>query len=53
MRQGEINPGDLIDLLTGYGYQPHEMIAGSMVSVDANSLRDLDRMTDHYWKKSV
>ena len=53
MRQGEINPGDLIDLLTGYGYQPHEMIAGSMVSVDANSLRDLDRMTDHYWKKRV
>jgi FkbM family methyltransferase len=53
MRQGGINPGDLIDLLTGYGYEPHEMHATGMQSVDANSLRDLDRMTDLFWKKAV
>ena len=53
MRQGGIDPGDLVDLLTGHGFQPHEMHANGMEPVDADALRDLDRMTDLFWKKPV
>jgi hypothetical protein len=53
MRQGGIDPGDLVDLLTGHGFQPHEMNARGMEPVDSDALRDLDRMTDLFWKKPV
>jgi hypothetical protein len=50
---GAIDPGDLVDLLTGHGFQPHEMNANGMEPVDSDALRDLDRMTDLFWKKPV
>jgi FkbM family methyltransferase len=53
MRLGGIEPGDLVDLLTGHGFKPHEMNANGMASVDPDSLADLDRMTDLYWTKPV
>lgn len=53
MRQGNIEPGDLIALFTGHGFQPHEMQANVMTPVDPDTLPGLDRMTDLYWTKDV
>lgn len=52
MLQGGIDPGDLIDFLTGFGYRPHEIKADGTLFINANSLRDLEQK-NLFWTKSV
>jgi FkbM family methyltransferase len=51
MRQGGLNPADLIMLLTGHGFTPHFIDNGALRVAQPDTLVELDEVTDLFWRK--
>lgn len=52
MRQGGLDPADLIALLTGHGFIPHLIIDAALRAVQPDTLLELDEVTDLFWRKA-
>jgi len=53
MRQGGLNPADLIDLLAGHGFKPHAITATGLQPVALDSLPALTHVTDLFWQRTA
>jgi FkbM family methyltransferase len=53
MRQGGLDPADLIDLLVGHGFKPYAISATGLEPVAADSLPTLTQVTDLFWQRTV
>lgn len=53
MRKGGLNPADLISLLTGHGFIPHLIDNGALRAVQADTLVELNEVTDLFWQKAT
>lgn len=52
MRQGGIDPADLIELLAGHGFEPHTIGETGLQPVATDSLAELTQVTDLFWQRS-
>jgi FkbM family methyltransferase len=53
MRQGGLEPAELIDLLMGFGFTPYAIRDGKLEMADRDALIALDQVTDLFWRKST
>ena len=51
MRAGSLEPSELVDLMLGHGFTPHELRAGRLEPMDAVALRESDRQLDIFWSR--
>ncbi len=52
MRQGGLDPADLVALLTGHGFLPHAVSQSGLKPVDPGVLPALERVADFFWLKT-
>jgi len=53
MRQGGIDPADLVNLLSGHGFEPHAISATGLEPVATDSLANLTQVTDLFWQRTA
>lgn len=53
MRQGGLDPADLIDLLVGHGFRPHAITTTGLEAIAAETLPALTQVTDLFWQRAV
>ena len=53
MRQGGLDPADLVDLLVGHGFKPHVVTATGLEPVVPDSLPTLTQVTDLFWQRAA
>jgi len=51
MRQGGLDPADLINLLVGHGFEPHAITETGLAPVAADTLPTLTQVTDLFWQR--
>ncbi len=51
MRQGGVNPADLVTLLTDHGFIPYTVSCTGLKQVDPDTLPLLERTADFFWQK--
>lgn len=51
MRQGGIDPSELIDLLAGLGFEPHTIGESGLEPVSVDALVELTQVTDLFWQR--
>jgi FkbM family methyltransferase len=53
MRQGGLDPADLVDLLVGHGFRPHIITATGLETIATETLPALTQVTDLFWQRAV
>ena len=51
MRQGGIEPTDLIDLMTGHGFEAHLITPNGLEPITAETAARIEPITDLLWQK--